>query len=82
MKLHQIDPAIEKKLVKQLTEVRRQRNQQKVSESLDKLRKAAEDENANLMLPILASVKEYATLGEICGTLRDVFGEYRPPSIF
>jgi methylmalonyl-CoA mutase N-terminal domain/subunit len=82
MKLHQIDPAIEKKLVKQLTEVKRQRNQQKVNEALDRLRKAAEQENASLMPPILDAVKEYTTLGEICGTLRDVFGEYKPPSIF
>jgi methylmalonyl-CoA mutase N-terminal domain/subunit len=32
------------------------------------------------MPPILAAVKAYATLGEICGVLRDVFGDYRPPS--
>jgi methylmalonyl-CoA mutase N-terminal domain/subunit len=31
---------------------------------------------------MLEAAKEYATLGEICGVLREVFGEYRPPSIF
>jgi methylmalonyl-CoA mutase N-terminal domain/subunit len=31
---------------------------------------------------IIQAVKEYATLGEICDTLRGVFGEYKPPSIF
>ena len=31
---------------------------------------------------VLEAVKEYATLGEICGTLRETFGEYKPPSIF
>jgi methylmalonyl-CoA mutase N-terminal domain/subunit len=46
------------------------------------LRKAAEQENVNLMPLILEAVKEYATLGEICGVLREVFGEYKPPSIF
>ena len=43
---------------------------------LSVLRDAAKGES-NLMLPILTAVKEYATLGEICGVLRDVFGEYR-----
>jgi len=31
---------------------------------------------------VLKAVKAYATLGEICGALRDVYGEYKAPSIF
>ena len=34
----------------------------------------------NLMEPILDAVKAYATIGEICGLLREVFGEYKPPT--
>jgi methylmalonyl-CoA mutase N-terminal domain/subunit len=82
IKLLQIDPVIEKKLVEQLREVKRRRNQVKVNGALSKLRGAAEKENANLMPFMLEAVKEYATLGEICGVLREAFGEYRPPSIF
>jgi methylmalonyl-CoA mutase N-terminal domain/subunit len=82
IKLLQIDPAIEKKLVEQLREVKRQRNQAKVNEALSKLGGAAEKEGVNLMPFMLEAAKEYATLGEICGVLREVFGEYRPPSIF
>jgi methylmalonyl-CoA mutase N-terminal domain/subunit len=82
MKLHQIDPAIEKKLVEQLKKIKQDRNQAKVNEALNKLRSAAEKENMNLMPFIVEAVKEYASLGEICGTLREVFGEYKPPSIF
>jgi len=82
MKLLQIDPTVEKKLVQQLEEVKKQRNHDKVNEALGQLRRAAEQENVNLTPFILQAVKEYATLGEICGTLREVFGEYRPPSIF
>ena len=82
IKILQIDPEIEKKLVERLKQVKRQRNQAKVEEALTKLRRAAEQENVNLMPFILQAVKEYATLGEICDTLRDVFGEYKPPSIF
>lgn len=82
MKLLQIDPAIEKKLVKQLKRIKRERNKEKVNEALSKLREAAEKENVNLVPFILEAVKEYGTLGEVCGTLREVFGEYKPPSIF
>jgi methylmalonyl-CoA mutase N-terminal domain/subunit len=32
------------------------------------------------MPPILAAVKSYATLGEICGVLREVFGDYQAPT--
>jgi methylmalonyl-CoA mutase N-terminal domain/subunit len=82
MKLLQIDPAIEKKLVKKLKRIKRERNKEKVNEALSKLREAAEKENVNLVPFILEAVKEYATLGEVCCTLREVFGEYKPPSIF
>jgi methylmalonyl-CoA mutase N-terminal domain/subunit len=82
MKLLQIDPAIEKKLVEQLKKIKRERNSDKVNETLSRLRGAAEKENVNLVPFILEAVKEYATLGEVCGTLREVFGEYKPPSIF
>jgi methylmalonyl-CoA mutase N-terminal domain/subunit len=82
MKILQIDPEIEKTLVEHLKQVRTQRNQAKVDEILNKLRRAAEKENVNLMPFILQAVKEYATLGEICDTLREVFGEYKPSSVF
>jgi len=36
----------------------------------------------NLMPPIMEAVKAYATLGEICDTLREVFGEYRQINTF
>ncbi len=82
MKILQIDPEIEKKLVERLKQVKMQRNQVKVGEALNKLRRAAEQEGVNLMPFILQAVKEYTTLGEICDTLREVFGEYKPPSVF
>jgi len=82
IKILRIDLEIEKKLVRRLKQLKRQRNQAKLDEVLRKLREAAEHEDVNLMPLILKAVKEYATLGEMCDTLRDVFGEYRPPSIF
>ena len=47
-----------------------------VQAALADLKKACGDENENLMPHILAAVKTYATLGEICGVMREVFGEY------
>lgn len=82
MKLHQIDPAVEKRLVERLNRIKRERDKVKVEEALSKLHVAAARENENLVPHILDAVKEYVTLGEICGTLREVFGEYKPPSIF
>jgi methylmalonyl-CoA mutase N-terminal domain/subunit len=82
IKILKMDPEIEKKLVERLKQLKRQRNQAKVGETLNKLREAAEKEDVNLMPFILEAVKQYVTLGEICDTLREVFGEYKPPSIF
>ena len=39
--------------------------------------KEAASSDANLMPPVLEAVKAYASIGEICDVLRDVFGEYR-----
>ena len=45
-------------------------------EVLADLKAACQDENENLMPHILKAVHTYATLGEICGVMREVFGEY------
>ena len=74
--LLKMDPATSQRQVERIKEVRLSRNQSKVAEALQDLRKAAQSDD-NLMPPILTAVKAYATLGEICGVLRDVFGEYQ-----
>ena len=50
-----------------------------VTKALEGLRAAAQGDST-LMPSILDAVRADATLGEICGTLRDVFGEYQPPT--
>jgi methylmalonyl-CoA mutase N-terminal domain/subunit len=47
-----------------------------VRRSLDALRVAAEDGAADLMPPILDAVRAYATVGEMCDALREIWGEY------
>ncbi len=59
-----------------LKALRRERDSGAVTRTLAGLREAAQG-HGNLMPPILATVKAYATIGEICGVLRDVFGTYR-----
>jgi methylmalonyl-CoA mutase N-terminal domain/subunit len=59
---------------------REQRDTAAVQRSLAALRSAAEEDAADLMPPILDAVRAYATLGEICGAMREVFGEYRAPA--
>jgi methylmalonyl-coA mutase N-terminal domain len=63
---------------KKLAEVKATRDNAKVAEELAKLEKAAADESVNLMPVILDCVRAYCSLGEICGVLRKVFGEYKP----
>ena len=48
-----------------------------VNDNLAKIRKAALDESENLMPHIIEAVRSYATEGEICGVLREIFGEYK-----
>jgi methylmalonyl-CoA mutase N-terminal domain/subunit len=82
MTILKVDPKVEKTLIEHLKQMKQKRNKAKVENALNSLRKATEKENVNLMPTILEAVKDYVTLGEICNTLREVFGEYKPPSIF
>ena len=59
---------------------RQERDGAAVAASLANL-KAACAGTQNLMVPILDAVRAYATLGEICGAMREVFGEYSPPTV-
>lgn len=75
--LLRVDPAIQRTQIAKLAQVKAARNQQEVQEKLAAVRAAALSPEQNLLPPILAAVKVYATLGEICGVLREVFGEYQ-----
>ena len=77
----EITDADESRQVDKLKKVKAQRNQSAVKDSLAKLEKAARGD-ANLMPPILDAARSYASIGEICDTLRGVFGEYTDPGLF
>lgn len=74
--LLRVDPAIEQEQVESLTRLKKERDNEAVRSSLNRLKNAAQGTD-NLMPVILEAVKSYATLGEICNILREVFGEYR-----
>jgi methylmalonyl-CoA mutase N-terminal domain/subunit len=74
--LLRVDPEVGNAQVTGLRELREKRDNKKVEEALANLSKCARN-TSNLMPEILAAVKTYATLGEICQVLRDEFGEYR-----
>ena len=59
---------------------RRERDPEAVASAIAGLKAACEGD-VNLLPPILDAVRAYATLGEICGAMREVFGEYRPPTV-
>ncbi len=82
IKILRVDPTVEKKVVERLNRVKRERANPKVRETLDELRNAVEDGTVNLVPPILNAIRQYATLGEICDVLREVYGEYRSVTIY
>ena len=74
--LLRVDASVGEKQVKKLHDMKAKRDNEAVKAALADLKKACQDENENLMPHILAAVKTYATLGEICNVMREVFGEY------
>jgi methylmalonyl-CoA mutase, N-terminal domain len=74
--LLRVDPTVGEMQKEKLVILRNERNNSDVEAHLQALKEAA-GTDANLMPLILEAVKAYATLGEICGTLREVFGEYQ-----
>ena len=65
-----------------LERVRAERDQQRVTDTLQALEEACADPHTNVMPPLLDAVNAYATLGEIMGVMRRVFGEYQQTVAF
>jgi methylmalonyl-CoA mutase N-terminal domain/subunit len=74
--LLRVDPAVGERQKARLAAVKAKRDQAAVAAALDVLKKACQAEDAPIMPPVLDAVRAYATLGEICGVMRSVFGEY------
>lgn len=74
--LLRVDPGVRITQMEKLKKLKGERDHERIKRCLARLKQSAEGQE-NLMVPILDAVKAYATLGEICDTLREVFGEYR-----
>jgi len=78
--LLRMDPEGHERQLGRLKRLRRERDHEDLTRRLEALRQAAEG-SESLMPYILDAVRAYGTLGEICGVLREVFGEYREAAI-
>lgn len=73
--LLQVDPAVGDRQMAKLKKLKETRDNAAVEKALAKVRNVARSEE-NIMPCLIEAVKTYATLGEICGVLREEFGEY------
>ncbi|MFC2005492.1 methylmalonyl-CoA mutase [Chloroflexota bacterium] len=80
LELLEIDESVEERQLERLRKLRKERDNEKVKQVLDAVRRVARSEE-NIMPVLIEAAKTYATVGEITDALRDIFGEYREPSI-
>ncbi|MGW7103479.1 acyl-CoA mutase large subunit family protein [Streptomyces sp. NPDC054838] len=77
-----VDPAIEARQCAALARLRAERDAAAVTAALDGLRAAAADSSANVLYPMKEALRARATVGEVCGALREVWGTYVPADAF
>ncbi|MBW1935240.1 MAG: methylmalonyl-CoA mutase [Deltaproteobacteria bacterium] len=77
--IFQVHERVETTQKQKLRELKARRNQEQVKVSLRRLKEAI-DRGENLMPFIIEAVKSYATIGEICGIMRERWGEFKAPT--
>jgi len=77
--IHRRDPKAAEEMKKRLEKLRRERDNSAVKRCLAEIGKVAKGKD-NLTPVVLNAVRNYATIGEICGVLKGVFGEYQSPA--
>jgi methylmalonyl-CoA mutase N-terminal domain/subunit len=78
MQYHRFDPLMFQRQVERTRQVRKERDDDAVARALDRLRQEAAG-SENLLPCLVDTAKTYATLGEIMGTLKEVFGAFKEP---
>jgi methylmalonyl-CoA mutase N-terminal domain/subunit len=81
VKLHEYNPEVAEAQIKALREIKLHRNNREVLRCLNDLKMAAK-QGKNVMPYLLEAVKAYATLGEMTSVFKEVYGEFKEPSIF
>jgi len=79
--LLEISPEVERRQRQRLADLRQSRNPEAVSRALEALHAAAQD-GSNTMPKLVECARAYATLGEMCSVLAEVFGVYEEPAVF
>jgi len=77
-----IDPALEGQQIARVQALRARRDSAKVEAGLARLKEGAAREDVNLMPALVDAARDYATLGEMCDALREVWGVWRETPVF
>ena len=80
IQLHSPDPSVANTVKKEISDLRSQRDEKPLVRALDDLKSMA-SEGGNLMPSTLEAIRSLATVGEVSGALREVFGEWQAPSV-
>ena len=80
IRLHSPDPSVANTVKKEISDLRSQRDGKSLLRALDDLKSMA-SEGGNLMPATLEAIRSLATVGEVSGALREVFGEWQAPSV-
>jgi methylmalonyl-CoA mutase N-terminal domain/subunit len=75
VELHRLDPDAERRQLERTSRLRAERNAEEAERALAEVRRAAEGD-ANLLVAMREALRARCTIGEICGTLRDLWGTY------
>jgi methylmalonyl-CoA mutase N-terminal domain/subunit len=82
LEILRIDPALEKKQIGRVRALRDRRDAAAVEAALAELKQGAAREDVNLMPLLVEAARNYATLGEMCDALREVWGTWRETPVF
>ena len=80
IQLHSPDPSVANTVKKEISDLRSQRDEKSLVRALDDLKSMA-SEGGNLMPATLEAIRSLATVGEVSGALREVFGEWQAPNV-
>jgi len=80
IQLHSPDPSVANTVKKEISDLRSQRDEKSLLRALDDLKSMA-SEGGNLMPATLEAIRSLATVGEVSGALREVFGEWQAPNV-
>ena len=82
LEILRIDPTLEQEQIERVQALRGRRDSAAVERTLGELKRAAAQDGANLMPPILEASRAYVTMGEMCDALREVWGVWRETPVF